>query len=219
MNFIDEETGLVENPAIPDEVTEDTKIIVYVNYDPVSFRVGGYGSTSSGAENEIEIEIDRTHDFIEFPFSYIVSDGTVVKDYEYLLQSVRREKDAELNSACENEILGGFDFEIDGTLYHFSFDIEAQLNYQGAERLLSKGVVESVEFTVFHDGTYDRILIDSEKMDILSVAILNHTDSKVKRYRKVLLPLVNTAKTIEEVKAITWDMDTSNLEQEVKTAT
>lgn len=177
---------------------------IYIQIDEQN-RVIGWSSTS-GMEGEIEVEIPEDHEFFISPFSvFVYSNGSLVKDDTYLLEMAKRRKDAELNDACNQAILAGFDHTINGVTYHFSFDLEAQLNFIGAERLLSKGLVTSINWTVQRDGQYERIPITKEILDELSVTILQHKNSNISKYRDVLLPRVYSATTIEEVESITWD--------------
>lgn len=128
--------------------------------------------------------------------------GEVIK-FENL-EYHRKLKDEELNAACAKSILSGFDQEINGVVYHFSFDTEAQLNFQGSERLLSSGMIESIDFTVFRDGKYERIAIDKDAMNILTMAILRHKADNIAKYRDVLMPKVEAASTKEEIESIKW---------------
>jgi hypothetical protein len=125
--------------------------------------------------------------------------------YEELLAMAKLRKDSQLNGACSATILAGFDHTIDGTVYHFSFDTEAQLNFQGTERIIEQGLIETIGWTVTKDGQHERITIDKALMDELKIAILLHKDANIAKYRDVLMPRVNAATTIEEVEAISWD--------------
>lgn len=113
-------------------------------------------------------------------------------------------KDKELNDACNKSIQSGFDHEINGMTYHFSFDTEAQLNYQGADRLLSSGMVETIDFTVFVDGGYERISVNNQEMQGITLAVLKHKASNISKYRDTLMPIVKNATTKEEILAVKW---------------
>jgi hypothetical protein len=128
------------------------------------------------------------------------------KPYDDILQDAKRRKDSELNSMCQQTIMAGFDHTIEGVVYHFSLDIEAQLNFHGTERLFEKGEIQSIGWTVQRDGNYERIAIDKPLMDELSGIILLHKDANISKYRDVLMKLVEAATTVEEVEAIHWDM-------------
>ncbi|PGQ88276.1 DUF4376 domain-containing protein [Priestia megaterium] len=138
-------------------------------------------------------------------YDFTTGQWVEARDAEYILNLAKQRKDAELNDAANRAIQAGFDHEINGVIYHFSFDTEAQLNYQGAERLLSKGTVTSIDFTVFRDNQYERIPIDAAEMEKLTLTIMMHKNRNIVKYRELLLPLVEEATTIQEVAKITWD--------------
>lgn len=163
-----------------------------------------HASTSPFAEEYQEIEVDN-YEVFESPDLFIYKDGTLEKDETKQLEKRKLAKDQELNQACNDAIMAGFDHVIDGLEYHFSFDTEAQLNFQGIRPLLAEGIVTQVDWTVSRDGAYHRIPVDKKLMDELTVAILMHKDGNVRKYRNVLLPKVYEATTIEEVDKINWN--------------
>lgn len=180
-------------------------ITIYIDVNPETKRVEGWGS-SPISPNSVMIEIDENHEFMRNSFMFKYINGELVKDDSILLEMAKQRKDEELNRACQQSILNGFTHIIDGIKYHFSFDTEAQLNFQGAERLFTLGVIDEVRWTVHReDGSYDRIIIDKKLMDELSAVILKHKNNNISKYRDVLLPMVEKAETIEEVESITWD--------------
>jgi hypothetical protein len=59
-------------------------------------------------------------------------------------------------------------------------------------------------WTVRKNGEYTRIPINKAIMNELTIAILLHKDSNISKYRDFLMPLVNSATTVEEINAIKW---------------
>lgn len=171
-------------------------------------RIVGSGTTPLG-EDSILIEINdaNLNNFFENQNLYKYVNGQLEKDTAIEMDNARKTKEAELSQACNFSISNGFDFKINNILYHFSFDTEAQLNFQGAERLLNGGVVESVMWTVHLGDGYARIPITKETMDQLTIAILLHKEQNIAKFRDVLMPLVEAATTVEEVQSICWDME------------
>ena len=121
------------------------------------------------------------------------------------LKVAKEEKKNELNLECNRAILEGFSYTIEGEKYSFSFDTEAQFNFQGAERLLNQGLVEKITWTVKQNGEYKRVDIDRDTMNQLTLVIFQHKANNISKYRDVLLPMVEEATTVEEVESITWD--------------
>ncbi|MNF64999.1 hypothetical protein D3C84_467490 [compost metagenome] len=138
-------------------------------------------------------------------FDYQIDDWVEGRPFEEILQEHRKLKDTELNKACEKSILSGFKHIINDIEYHFSYDIEAQINFGDAKIALNEGLKQEVMWTVKKDGEYTRLPITKDIMDGLSVAILDHKSNNVSKYRDFLMVIVNSATSIEEINSITWD--------------
>ena len=123
---------------------------------------------------------------------------------EISLDELKKQKEKELSEKCQEEILNGFKHTFNGIEYHFSFDFEAQLNFQGAERILKAGVIPSLKWTVRNGDIYERIDIDETMMDELAIAILQHKNLNISRFRDELYPLVLAATSKTELDSIVW---------------
>lgn len=182
-------------------------MIIYIHTDENGVIQGWAGIKSMDGEFEVEIEED--HEILRnHPRMFVYKDGKVIKDETVLLNIARENKDAELNTACQKAIIEGFTHKINGQDYWFSFDQEAQSNFQGTRPLLKEGLIQSINWTVRlggKDGEYTRIPIDVNIMDELTIAILMHKDRNISRYRDELLPLVYKAESLPEINAINWD--------------
>jgi hypothetical protein len=138
-------------------------------------------------------------------FDFTINGWVDNKPEEEILAHYRELKDWELNKACEQSILAGFTHTIDGVEYQFSYDMQAQTNFGDSRALLNDGVISQVPWTVKQDGKYTRISITKEIMDALTLTILMHKTNYISRYRDELLPRVTNAKTVAEIKAVTWE--------------
>lgn len=127
------------------------------------------------------------------------------RDYNEILDEAKRDKDIELNMACEQSILAGFNHTIDGVEYHFSYDSQAQQNFGDSRALLTEGVITQIPWTVKLNGEYARIIVTKEIMDGLTVTVLLHKTNNISKYRDILLPKVMNATTVEEVGAVVWE--------------
>jgi hypothetical protein len=129
------------------------------------------------------------------------------------LLTTKAKKDAELNKACQDAILAGFTHEINGVVYWFSYDYEAQGNFRDARDILKDNIVTEVPWTVrigSVDGEYTRIPVTLEIMNELTLKIMEHKMSNIGKYRDFLMPIVNAEQDVDEVRKITW-----NYEEEV----
>lgn len=122
-----------------------------------------------------------------------------------LFEELKRNKNDDLNKQCQDAILSGFDCEIGGIHYHFSYDQEAQINLQDTMRLFENNMVETVNWNArLHSGKV-RLTLTKEQFEKVYVESVKHKLDTISKYRDELLPLVNQAKTKEELEAITWD--------------
>lgn len=183
------------------------QIILYLELD--GEKIINCGSSPATLDYRSVI-VDTNHEINRTVVGWYFIDGELVKKEDEvqneLLNKAKIEKDIELNNACNNSILNGFEHKVNGIPYHFSFDIEAQFNFQGGERALSKGLTENIPWTVTNKltGEHERISINNDLMDELSLAILIHKNSNVSKYRDFLYVRLTEAKTIEEVNSINW---------------
>jgi hypothetical protein len=171
-------------------------------------KLNGWSSSRS-TDSEIEIQINEDHEILGLrsnPRMFHYSDGVLTKDASMQLEKVKRLKDVELNQACNSSILGGFIYNVNGIDYKFSFDTEAQLNFQGAERLFGNGMIQEVPWTVTNvaTGLKERVMINKDMMNQISLLILQHKTGNIAKYRDVLSVQLKNATTIEEINSISW---------------
>lgn len=186
---------------------------IYLSIDDNGIVQGWAGARSM--EQEIEVEVHESHPlFYSPPRLFVYKDGQVLLSNDIVLQNAKANKDAELNQACQDAILAGFPHTIEGVEYWFSYDKEAQQNFTDAQIIMSDGMLEVIPWTVKKDDEYVRIPISKAVMDELKVVILLHKTNHISRYRDELMPLVESAQSIEEVEAITWRQETSSLSEE-----
>ena len=167
--------------------------------------VTNVSTTPLGGSMEVEIDDKEVDAIFTTPHIFYCDGETVVRNEELVVEAAKVIQRDFLDAACNAAILSGFDHTIDGVTYHFSFDMEAQFNFQGVLPLFDKGIIDSIMWTVKLDGEHVRIPITKKIMDELSLVILRHKDSNVSRFRDFLLPLLDKATKLEEVRAINWD--------------
>lgn len=178
---------------------------IYVEVDS-SGSITACGTTPIGVDSVVvELSTDDWREVMSDLSQFVYKDGSLVKDENTYLRNLKQRKDQELNESCAKHISSGFYHTINGVNYKFSFDVEAQLNFQGARDLLNSGILQSVSWTVKRDGVYERIAIDKQMMSELTMVMLQHKDSNIRKYREQLLPLVEKAQTAEELKSIKWN--------------
>lgn len=162
-------------------------------------------------EDEDEIPFDCTDKELPQPnWKPIFQNGDWVETItdEELLDPLKKQKDDELNEACKQAILAGFEHVINGQTYWFSYDMEAQGNFRDGRDILKDGIKTEVPWTVRIggvDGEYARIPINLAVMNELTLIIMDHKLEKISKYRDELMPLVDAAERPEDLLAVNWE--------------
>lgn len=123
---------------------------------------------------------------------------------EKLTQAKVTKRD-ELSLACQNHILAGFDFKINTTTYHFSYDREAQLNFQETFQMFQNDMLKTIMWTAKLDGVHTRIVIDQITFNTLYIASLQHKQDAISRYRDILIPVLASLQTLDHIRALRWE--------------
>jgi hypothetical protein len=140
-----------------------------------------------------------------------------------VLKSAKDEKLKELNSKCSQTILGNFPYVVNGITYYFPNDATAQTNFDKFYITFRDGLATSPEkFTCYDtNGNVCRLPFDQSTFPDLYKAHCMHIAMNVSKFRDTLQPQVESATTIDEVNAITWNIlsisDTINSSDTVTT--
>lgn len=123
-----------------------------------------------------------------------------------MLEHLKQIKKEELSQSCQEDILSGFTLSINNKEYRFSYDREAQTNYHERWQLFQNGVMEEVTMTA-HLGDKDvRLVVDKELFNSIYLASVKAKEEKIKRLRDDIYPMVERAKSSDDLENITWDM-------------
>lgn len=132
----------------------------------------------------------------------------VWKSNQDLLEDLKDTKKAELSQACQDYILDGFISKVDGIDYHFSYDREAQMNYQERWQLFQNNMIDSIVMTAHGlDGSDARLEVDKKIFDNIYLDSVRHKENCIKRLRDDLFPLVDNSQSAEDLNAITWETE------------
>jgi len=176
------------------------KIYIECNEEDKVLHVG----TSPIGVNPIEVEVESM-DIFNSPSAYKYENGQLVKDDSFLLDKMREDKLNSLTADCNKTIIGRFSHIINGKTYFFSNDMEAQSNFEKADRAFEKGRFTEVSWTCYNeDGDVCRLVFTAETFEELYVKHLEHIQYNVSKFRDVLMPQVDNAETIEELESIVW---------------
>lgn len=157
-------------------------------------------------ESEIEVEVADDHPIFNTHFKlFKYIDGQIIKDSDIELSSMKDKKSKALNKACSETILGKFPHYVNGAIYYFSNDMEAQANFEKADRAFEKGRFTEVGWTCYDEyENVCRLVFTAETFESLYINHLLHIQKNIARFRDILMPDLNNAQTIEEVESIIW---------------
>lgn len=111
---------------------------------------------------------------------------------------------------CQESILLGFECEVDGTVYHFAYDQEAQLNFQDTYLLFENNMVETIMWSAQKDNEKIRLSLEKALFTKVYLTGVKHKNNCLSYYHDTLLPLLQNATTIEETKTISWQSENMN---------
>ena len=120
------------------------------------------------------------------------------------LDEFKKAKETELNKSCSEAILAGFECEVDGTVYHFAYDQEAQLNFQDTYLLFENNMVDTIMWSAQKDSEKVRLSLGKALFTKVYLTGVKHKNNCLSYYHDTLLPLLQNATTIEETKAVSW---------------
>ena len=150
------------------------------------------------------VDIPHEHPILDDLGGWHYTDSVLHNDEAYLLEELRASKMIEFNMRCQETIEAGFDYEYEGTVYHFSLDTQAQQNFSDSYQLLKDRTIQDVAWTVKVNGEYSRLVIDFDMMQEISHLIFLHKTNNIAKFRDILMPIVNDATTQEELGEIVW---------------
>lgn len=120
------------------------------------------------------------------------------------LAYAKKEKLKYININCQEWILSGFNCEIKGFSYHFSYDLEAQLNFQDTYNLFQNNLLEEIGWTVRLNEEKERILLSKENFLKVYTQAIKHKSEALDHLYGVVLANLDAALTIKEVEAVEW---------------
>lgn len=130
------------------------------------------------------------------------------KDYEIYgfksMSDAKKAKDKELNQACSEAIIGGFMFEIKGIVYHFSYDQEAQINFQDTDRLFLNNNISEISWTVRKKGEKGRIILSKKIFMSVYLEGIKHKQNCLNHLYNNLLPKVQNTESMLELESVAW---------------
>lgn len=159
-------------------------------------------------ERQVRKEVYEINTEGNFLGKVVITDGVDYGERVFIdsppLSYLKEQKFKELNFKCEQEILGYFDAEVNGVVHQFSFDDKAQANFTGTLLLFNVGAITTVEWTAWLNGEVKRVVLTKDQFLPICQKGFAHRDSRVKKLRNDLEPLLVEATTPEQIESIVW---------------
>ena len=181
---------------------------VYFYTDENGF-CNGYSDTKQ--DNTTEIEVHEEHESLILFSLYRIVDGKLVKDISKALNKNKTRLIKQLNQECSERIMAGFEYEVEGEKYRFSFDANAQTNFLSTLMLMQMGALQEIEWTCYKGEEVHRVMLYLEDFLKISSYATKHKTDLIHRFRNELQPYIESCTTFEELKNVTWDTEIEKL--------
>lgn len=180
-------------------------MIFYMEIDPDTDYVLGWSSTPfTHSEREVKMHLPNDHPFFEAFGRYRYKGSMLFEDLTQVIAEAKANKAEELSQSCKDAIYSGFDYEINGKAYHFSYDAEAQSNFQTTQNLFFQGAIQEARWTAKENGEYTLLQLDKIDFESLQLAGYLHKEDQVIKLRMHLLPALEKLSSIELIDEVKW---------------
>lgn len=126
-----------------------------------------------------------------------------------IFEEEKRSKKEVLNKECHDSIVNGFDYAVEGIIYHFSYDVEAQTNFQETYQLFQNNVIDGIKWSAKLDGKSVRLTFDKSGFEKLFYESVKHKQSMISKLKDEIEPALSTVSTKEELDVISWESENS----------
>ena len=127
------------------------------------------------------------------------------KSKEELLEEDKVSKKQAISQECHNSIVNGFDYTISGKTYHFSYDMEAQTNFQETYQLFQNNVIDGIKWSAKLDGKSVRLDFNKQNFERLFYQSVKHKQELISKLKDEVEPIIKDVTTKEELDNISWD--------------
>lgn len=184
---------------------------VYISLDNENFISGfgysEYGTITTNPKDSILISLPEDHEILQGKIgNWKYQNGKLFKDASKALNELKQVKKDELSNTCTDIILKGFKTMIDNKEYWLSYDKEAQTNLTERWQLFQNSMITDITITVHStiDDSHKRLTVNKDQYEKIYMDSVKHKEDCISRLHDVLIPMVDNAVTIEQVKNINW---------------
>lgn len=164
-----------------------------------------YGFLTETAYENILVQLMEGDDFFNSSSSsYRLSGASLIKETALLFEYEKEKQIDSLSLKCQEYILSGFDFTLSGTSYHFSYDQEAQLNFQDTYNLFQNNLLEEISWTVRTEKEKKRIKLSKESFLTVYREAIKYKNESLNHLYDDLIKRVNDVTNPNDFQFIKW---------------
>lgn len=186
-------------------------VSIYISLDEDNF-ISSYGKAEYGVitanpKDSLLISLPEEHEILQGNIgNWKYVNGKLVKDNSKTLGIVKESKKQQLSTDCTKAILNGFKTTINDKEYWLSYDKEAQANLTERWQLFQNSMITDITITVHStiDDSHKRLTVNKDQYEKIYMDSVKHKEDCISRLHDVLIPMVDNAVTIEQVKNINW---------------
>lgn len=131
----------------------------------------------------------------------------VWKSNEDLLKESKVNKKNELSQECHEDIISLFEVKMGGKTYGFSYDMEAQTNMQETYQMFQNNVINEINWSARSNKEKIRVTLNKSEFEKVYYEGIKHKQALISKLKDKLEPLVDSAKSEEELDSIEWGME------------
>lgn len=163
-------------------------------------------------EEEVEAELPEYWTIDELPDGFHEPrwDGTTWvegKNLEDILGIKKEIKKFLISQMCHDEIVSGFTQVVNGERYKFSYDMEAQTNFQEAYQLFQNQVIDEITWSARLEEESVRLTFNKHQFESLFYSSVKHKQELISKLKDKIEPLIKSAETEEELDNIAWNVE------------
>lgn len=125
----------------------------------------------------------------------------------FILEEEKLIKIDELKKAVSEAITAGFDYEIDGKIYHFNYSIDNQINLQDCFNSIQTSDIESIVLNGYFEGVRENLTLSNEVFTKLYMYAVGFKNSLLEHLNMVLIPKVNNSLNINELYSVSFNIN------------
>ena len=162
-------------------------------------------ATTNATGTMIETKIDVDDYRLQDCPNYRYVDGRLIHDTSNMVDDYKKKRIEQLNEECSKRIQDGFDYPVNGEMYHFGFDYADQLNFSSTFMMMAMGAINEIGWTCYKDNKVCRVTLNKEDMNRISAIAIQHKNKLIEDFREVIQPYVEQMDDKKMIQNLSWE--------------